>query len=123
MSSRETIEGRIYLAEDAMYRRSGELNRQLHELESRLKDLTASVHRVLCESGRMPLEARTDSIVQAIEAFEAGIDLGEIRAKAGRVSSLRGLVECFERELEESSRVPGSTPEAGPVLKALAEAC
>jgi len=32
MTSRETLEGRIYLAEDAMYRRSDELDRKLHEL-------------------------------------------------------------------------------------------
>lgn len=123
MTSQETIEGRIYLAEDAMCRRSGELNPQLHELESRQNDLTASVYRVLCEGGRMPLEVRTGSIMQAIKAFESGTDLGEIRAKAGRVSSLKGLIDSFERELAESSWVPDSISEGRPVLGVIAAAC
>lgn len=103
MTSRETLECRIYMAEDAMYRRSGELNRQLHELESRLKDLTAAVHRVLCESGQTPLQVKSGNIVVAVEAFEAGVDLSEIRAEAERVTSLKGLIDHYERELEVRS--------------------
>jgi hypothetical protein len=102
MTTREMIECRIYMAEDAMYRRSDELDRDLHELEARLKDLTASVHRVLCESGRIPLEAKTGIIARAVEAFESGTDLSEIRAEAERVSSLKGLIDSYERDLAES---------------------
>ncbi len=110
MTSRETLECRIYMAEDAMYRRSDELNRQLHELESRLKGLTDAVHRVLCEDGRTPLEVKTSVIVQAIEAFDAGTDLSAIRAQAERVTSLKGLVDDFEREIAEAtaSQLSGS---------------
>jgi hypothetical protein len=70
MTSLATLESRLFLAEDALYRRGGELNRQLHELESRLGSLTTAVHRALCERGRTPLEMRAGIIVQAIEAFE-----------------------------------------------------
>src|SRR2546423_13013006 len=91
------------MAEDAMYRRSDELNRQLHELESRLKGLTDAVHRVLCEDGLTPLEVKTSVIVQAIEAFDAGTDLSAIRAQAERVTSLKGLVDGFEREIAEAT--------------------
>jgi hypothetical protein len=122
MTSPETLESRIYLAEDAMYRRSGELDRQLHGLESRLKGLTTAVHRALCERGRTPLEVRTGIIVQAIEAFEAGIDLSEIKAKAERLSSLKGLVDSFESEHAASSEAPGGTAEGGPGLRLLAAA-
>jgi hypothetical protein len=111
MASRETLECRIYMAEDAMYRRSSELDRQLHELESRLKELTAAIHRVLCESGQTPLQVKSGSIVRAVEVFEASVDLGDIRAKAERVTSLKGLIGDYERELEDSSWMPGASPD------------
>jgi len=120
MTSRGTLECRIYMAEDAMYRRSDELNRHLHELESRLNGLTAAVHRVLCETGRTPVEEKTGTIVQAVEAFEAGTDLGEIRALAERITSLKGLIEGFEREAAESFKMPGASFEDRPLLDVLA---
>ncbi len=118
MTSRETLECRIYMAEDAMYRRSNDLNRHLHELESRLKTLTAAVHRALCEDGRTPLEAKTGRIVQAVEAFQGGTDLAQIAAEAERVSSLKGLIDDFEREISESA--PGPNSEDHPALDVLA---
>jgi hypothetical protein len=122
MTTRETLDCRIYMAEDAMYRRSDELNTHLHELESRLKDLTEAVHSALRESGRTPLEVKTSSIVQAVEAFEAGIDLSEIRAEAERVTSLKGLIEGYERDIAGGSGTPGPGSADRPVLKALAAA-
>lgn len=103
MTSRETLECRIYVAEDAMYRRIGELDRRLHELESRLKDLTRAVHVALCTGGSTPLELKTGTILQAVEAFEAGLDLVEVKALAERIKSLKGLIDAYEREVEESS--------------------
>ncbi|HYV01239.1 MAG TPA: hypothetical protein VEM93_02715 [Actinomycetota bacterium] len=120
MSSRETLECRIYMAEDAMYRRSDELNRHLHKLESRLKDMTATVHWVLCETGQTPLEEKTGTLVGAVEAFEAGTDLAEIRALAERVTSLKGLIEGFEREIAGSAETPGPSSEDRPALEGLA---
>jgi hypothetical protein len=121
MASLETIESRIFMAEDAMYRRSRELDRRLHELESRLKNLTASVHLVLCESGRIPLEAKTSTIVRAVEALQSGLDLDEIRVLAERITSLKGLVDDFEREIE-SPRAPESNSEVRPTRRVLAAA-
>ncbi len=120
MTSRETLECRIYMAEDAMYRRSDELNRNLHELEARLKDLTATVHKVLGGTGPTPLEAKTGAIVQAIEAFEAGIDLSQIRAAAERVKSLKGLIDGFKQEIVESADSHGARSEDRRVLEVLA---
>src|SRR6266508_2234858 len=120
MTSRETLECRIYMAEDAMYRRSDERNRDVHELESRLNGLTAAVHKVLCETGRTPLEAKTGAVVQAIEAFEIGLDLSQIRALAERITSLKGLIEGFEREAAESFKMPGASFEDRPLLDVLA---
>lgn len=112
MTSPETLESRIYLAEDAMYRRNGELDRRLRELESRLSGLTTAVHRALCDRGRTPLEVRTGIIVQAIEAFEAGIDLSDIKAKAERLTSLKGLVDTLERDYAGGSEAPEGDPDS-----------
>ncbi|HYT81151.1 MAG TPA: hypothetical protein VEQ37_18230 [Actinomycetota bacterium] len=120
MTSRETLECRIYMAEDAMYRRGDELDRRLHELESRLKDLTAAVHRVLCQTGGTPLEAKAGTIVKSVEVFEAGIALSEIRGLAERVTSLKRLVDDYEREFAESAEVPRASSPDRPVLEALA---
>ena len=109
------------MAEDAMYRRSGELDRRLHELESRLKKLTASIHLVLCESGQMPLEAKTNTIVRAVEAFQNGLDLGEIRSLAERITSLKGLIDDFERNIKGPS-MPEATSEDLPAREVLASA-
>lgn len=109
MTSPETLECRIYVAEDAMYRRSDELSRQLHEVESMLKSLTRLVHRELCESGRTPLEAKTRLIVQAIEDFQVGVDLDQIRAGLERITSLKGLIDGYERQIESSDgEIPSS---------------
>jgi hypothetical protein len=122
MTTREMLECRIYLAEDAMYRRSDELNGHLHELEARLKDLTEAVHRTLCQSGRTPLDVKSSSIVQAVEAFEMGIDLSEIRSEAERVTSLKGLIEGYERDIAEGAGVSGAGSAGRPVLEVLAAA-
>lgn len=103
-----------------MYRRSDELDRQLHELESRLKGLTGRVHDVLCESGQTPIEEKTGPIVQAVEAFEAGTGLADIRALAERVTSLKGLIEGFEREIAERPETSAPTSEDRSVLQVLA---
>jgi hypothetical protein len=109
MTTRETIECRIYLLEDSLYRRSAELDRDLHDLEARLEDLTASVHRVLRESRRIPLETKTAVIARAIETFESGTDLDRIRAEAERIASLKALVDSYERQISE---IPGISPAA-----------
>jgi hypothetical protein len=108
MTSPETLECRRYVAEGAMYRRSGELDRRLHELERRLRNLGDEVHRVLCESGQVPVETKTGAIARAIETFEAGIDLDEIRGLAERVQSLKGLIDGYEREIDDAATEFGS---------------
>lgn len=120
MTSRETLECRTYVTEDALYRRSGDLDRLLHELESRLKNLAAEVHRVLCEGGRMSLEVRTGMIVLAIEAFEAGTDLSQIRALAERISSLKGLIDEYEREIAEGTWMSEAFSESSTAREVLA---
>jgi len=122
MTSREMLECRIYMAEDAMYRRSGELDRRLHELESRLKDLTRAVHFALCTSGRTPLEVKSATILQAVESFEAGLDLVEIKALAERITSLKGLIDDNEREVGGSSALASTTSEDRRVPEVLAAA-
>lgn len=103
MTSRETLECRIYTAEDAMYRQSDELNRRLHEMETGLKGLADSVHRLLCEPGRTPLEVRACAIVQAVEDFDAGTDISEIKAEGERVAAARAIIEGFEREISDTT--------------------
>jgi hypothetical protein len=103
MTSRETLECRIYTAEDAMYRQSDELNRRLHEMETGLKGLADSVHRLLCEPGPTPLEVRAGAIVQAVEDFDASTELSEIKAEGERVATAKNLIEGFEREIADTT--------------------
>jgi hypothetical protein len=107
MTSRETLECRIYMTEDAMYQEGSKLDRHLHDLESGLVELNTLVHRLVCESGRMALDVKTGQIVRAVEAFEASIDLGEIKALADRITSLKGLVAGYEQEIEDLARPAG----------------
>ena len=100
MTTREVLESRLYVAEDAMYRRGDELDHQLHELEAKLKGLTAAVHHELCETGRVPIAEKADDIVRAVEAFEAGVDLAQLRWLTDRVTSLRGSIETYEQQIE-----------------------
>ena len=120
-TSRETLECRTYMAEDAMYRDSDALERKLHELEASLRNLTALIHRVLCESGRTPVQVKAHTIAEAVEAFESGFDVGEIETRAERIASLSGLIDQYERELERAEAPPPAS-DYHPVLEALTAA-
>lgn len=120
MTSRETLECRIYMAEDAMHRRSDELSHHLHQLESQLKGLTAGVHHMLCEAGRTPLESKTRTIVHAVAAFEAGTDLAAMSAEGERLTSLKGLIDDYARQLAQGASDPGPEGENQPALEVLA---
>jgi hypothetical protein len=110
MTSRETLECRIYMAEDAMYGHCDDLDRGLHDLESELKDLTATVHHELCESSLTPLEERAAAVLRAVEAFAATVDLDRIRDQAERIVAGKDLVDGYRRELGRDTETPGEGP-------------
>jgi hypothetical protein len=120
MTSRDMMETRIYMMENAIYRRSDDLNRHLHELESRLMALSETVHGELCEGGPVPLEVRTCHIVRAIEDFEASTDLDGIRAEGERIRSIKGLIDNYEREVREHFGVDGEGSETRRLVDELA---
>lgn len=122
MTSRATLECRIYMAEDSMYRQCDALDRGLHRLESMLTDLAATVHRELCEGGPAPLEARAGTVARAVEAFEAAVDLGEIRDRAGRIRALKELVDDYQRDLGLDLGEPEEDPRDDDLELLVAEA-
>lgn len=103
MTTRETLECRIYVAEDDLYRRSGQLNRDLHEVEERLKALNTDVHRVLCETGRMPLDLKAETITRALATFQSAVDVGHITNEAAAVRAAKALIATLERQLADRS--------------------
>jgi hypothetical protein len=109
------------MAEDAMYRRSEDLNRSLHELEASLESLTARIHVLLCRGGRMPLPERAERILEAVEAFEKRADLSSIREIVDRVLSLRAIADGYEAELDAPPE-PVPPPLRHPVLEAVVAA-
>ena len=70
----------------------------------------------------MPLETETSTIAQAVDAFEAGIDLSHIRAEAERITSLKGLIDGYLQEIAEETRVRRGTSADRLLLKILAAA-
>jgi hypothetical protein len=103
MTTRETLECRIYMAEDELYRQSGLLNRDLHDVETRLKGLNIEVHRVLCETGRMPLDLKAEAIVQALESFQAAVDVGHVKNEVGAIRAMKDLIATLERQVADRS--------------------
>jgi len=103
MTSRQTLDCRIYVAEDAMYRRSGMLNQELHKVEARIKALSDEIHRVLCRTAQTPMELKAEEIAVAIQAFERSIDIGLLRTEAAEVASLRATIETLEDEVAGTS--------------------
>jgi hypothetical protein len=120
MTTRDMMDTRIYMMEDAMHRRSDDLNRHLHELESRLKALSETVHSELCEGGPAPLEVKTCHIVRAIEDFEASTDLDGVQAEGERIRSIKGLIDNYEREVREHFGVDGEGSESPRLIDELA---
>ena len=109
MTSPETLDCRTYMAEDAMHEQADDLGCRLYEVEADLRGLADEVHRMLFDAGRRPLQVRAVLILQAIEAFEARIDLTEIGTQAEKVASLKARIAGFEREIAEVRSVRAST--------------
>ncbi len=103
MTSAQTLECRIYLTEDEMYRLGAELDRHLHDLESRLQHLTAEVHRVLCESGRIPLDEKVTTIIGSIGSFVADAARADLRSEADVITGLKDRVDSYMREIALAS--------------------
>jgi hypothetical protein len=111
MSEIETLECRIYLTEDEMYLAAGQLQRELHALEEPIRILSQDVHRLLCESGRVPLEQKATEILSRIRETMAALDLDPAQAQAERVAELKDRIEAhrskvasLEHSLEEEPR-------------------
>jgi hypothetical protein len=92
MTSRETLDCRIYMAEDAMHQEADDLGCRLSGVESDLRGLAEEVHRMLFDADRTPLQ---------------------VRAQAEKVASFKGRIEGFEREIAEV-RAAQASPTSAP---------
>jgi phage shock protein A len=99
MTEIETLECRIYMAEDEMYKASSELNRELHDLEHEIHALHARIEELVCRSGRVPAEAKALEVVGRVRSMTEEIDLGRIEEGARRVTEVKRRIEGYEREM------------------------
>jgi hypothetical protein len=109
MSEIETLECRIYLTEDEMFLAAGQLQRELHALEEPIRILSQDVHRLLCESGRVPLEQKATEIVSRIRDTMAGLNLAPAQAQAERLAQLKDRIEWAQ----EQGRLAGALAGGG----------
>ncbi len=99
MSDIERLECGVYLVESEMYLASSQLQTALHKLEGEIRGMADDVHRLLCESGRIPGEKKAFDILARIRETVTGLDLAPATELAESVASLKGEIEGYERQL------------------------
>ena len=101
MTTREVLEGRIYLTENRMFATAARLAERLHGVEHEVAALHVATHELVCDRGRMPIEAKTAEIVDRVGRAIVTMDLDEVRALQREVDSLKREIDGYERELAE----------------------
>ena len=99
MISNSTLEGRRYRAEDRMYEVARALGDDLHQIEHRIDGLRERIHELVCRSGRVPIEEKTEAVLGLIGAFVGGVDFATMSEAAGEVASLKAEIDFCEGEL------------------------
>ena len=72
-------------------------------------ELHATIHELVCEHGRMPIEVKSADVVERIGRAILAIDLDDVRALQHEVDALKREINGYERELQkirEGRRVP-----------------
>jgi regulator of replication initiation timing len=127
MTTLETLGCRQYMAEDELFRAGARLNERLHELERSVNAFREDVHRVVCESGRMPIEMKALEILAKLRTVVQDAAPATLLAETKQVVTLKARVEGYEREIAEMLRAchehPADTgPDGGGPAKATAAA-
>jgi hypothetical protein len=104
MTSIETLGCRIYMTENELYPVADRLNGQLHQVEHIVGELEAELHRLVFESGRIPIEEKARTAVGRIRATLERLDLGAVEATAGKVVRLKNIIDGYEREITAQTR-------------------
>ena len=106
MESVETIECRIYMAENDMFLAARTLAAELHDLESAIDGLRNRVHQTLCENGRQPVAAQARTILAEVSATVGSFDLTGIRRKTRDLEGLLARLEGLEEDRKAACERP-----------------
>lgn len=104
MTTLETLGCQQYMTENDLFGVAGRLNERLHALEGHLNRAQAQVHRLLRESGMMPIEERTILILDELQALCAYEGLPSIASDAERVAALKTSVASLEAEIDREMK-------------------
>ena len=99
MKTDQTLEGRRYRAESRMYKVARVLGDDLHGIEHRIEALRDRIHELVCESGRVPIEKKTDEVLGLLATFVGETDFAGVSEEAHEVASLKAEIDFCEREL------------------------
>jgi hypothetical protein len=102
--SLETLECRRNTLENEMFEVSGYLSQRLHEVEDHVTELQLSLHRLVCLSGRTPIEDKTTEVVRLVGETFAAVDTAGMADAAERVGYLKTRVEKLEAAILERFR-------------------
>jgi hypothetical protein len=99
MNETHTPEYRQYRAETRMYEVARLLGDDLHQIEHRIDELRARVHELVCESGRIPIEQKTDEVLGLIARFIGEVDFSGISEEGREIATLKAEADECEHEL------------------------
>jgi hypothetical protein len=100
----ETLECRRNTLENEMFEVSGYLSQRLHEVEDHVTELQLALHKLVCLSGRVPIEDKTTEIVRLVGETFGAIDTTGMSDAADRVAYLKMRIEKLEAAILERLR-------------------
>ncbi|HEX9236194.1 MAG TPA: hypothetical protein VF972_07935 [Actinomycetota bacterium] len=95
----ETLEARRNALENQMFEVAGGLASRLHEVEEHITALQPKVHEIVCQSGRVPVDEKTNLVATLIQETARQIDLTAAVAQAERVTALKRRIADLEDQI------------------------
>ena len=104
MDSVESIECRIYMAENDMYLAASNLAADLHGLERAITELQGRVHTMVCESGRQPVASQARRVVADVTTTVEQLDLRAIRRRSRELEAMLVRLDQLEDDRKAACR-------------------